>query len=209
MQRWSDRDRLESWRHTELNQNRPNSLSAIGTSTSNLNPLTHIRIALSKCNDSAPAEATPGLAFIKDDDLRESLRTDIAEADRALINSEWKAATVLSGSVIEALLLWALQQEKAPAIQTAISNVVAAKRLRNKPNNDLTWWVLIEFIEVAGEMKIISKETTDQANLAREFRNFIHAGKIQRLSKECNRGTALSAVSGVEHVITDLEKKYP
>lgn len=31
---------------------------------------------------------------------------------RALYNSEWKAATVLAGSVTEALLLWALEKYK-------------------------------------------------------------------------------------------------
>jgi hypothetical protein len=37
----------------------------------------------------------------------------------ALRNSEWKAATVLAGSVIEALLLWALRLRTPTEIETA------------------------------------------------------------------------------------------
>jgi hypothetical protein len=201
------RDRLEFWRNN-FDRNWPNELGYLRGPIPNLNPLTHIRISLSKCHDSAPASNTPVLTFIKDDDFRESLRTDISESDRALMSGERKAATVLAGSIIEALLLWALQREKGEDLKAAGERAIKAEKLRNKPPVDLTRWDLVEYIEIAREMEVISKETAEQSNLAREFRNFIHPGRSQRLSKRCNRATALSAASGVEHVITDLEKKY-
>jgi hypothetical protein len=42
--------------------------------------------------------------FITDDALRNSIRGDIGAAERAFANFEWKAATVLAGAAIEALL---------------------------------------------------------------------------------------------------------
>jgi len=60
------------------------------------------------CSDADVPESTPGLAFIGDEAYREELRADMASAERSLANHEWKASTVLAGSVIEALLLNAL-----------------------------------------------------------------------------------------------------
>jgi hypothetical protein len=55
-----------------------------------------VRDSLSKCPDEAPAPNTVELAFIKEDDLRKSLRSDIAAIYRAHSNGEWKAATVIA-----------------------------------------------------------------------------------------------------------------
>jgi hypothetical protein len=71
--------------------------------------------------------------FLNDPDLAEALRADIATASSALRNGEWKAATVLSGSVIEALLLWALQKTHAPTIKA--QGVGPAKPLGLLPEN--------------------------------------------------------------------------
>src|ERR1700726_3307192 len=68
-----------------------------------------IRDLLARCPDEAPAQATVGLNFIGDAALREELRTDISTASSALRNHEYKPATVLAGSVVEAPLLCALQ----------------------------------------------------------------------------------------------------
>ena len=63
-------------------------------------------------DDQQIAEATTGLALIEDLPLRESIRADIAFADQAFGGGEWKAATVLAGAAAEALLLWAITDEK-------------------------------------------------------------------------------------------------
>src|SRR5207302_8326160 len=72
--------------------------------------VTALRHACAACPDEAPSSQTTGLAFITDSELRESIRLDMSAAHRNLAEEEWKGATVLAGSGIEALLLWALQQ---------------------------------------------------------------------------------------------------
>jgi hypothetical protein len=124
--------------------------------------------------------------------------------NRALSNGEWKAATVLAGSAIEALLLWALQQRPPADIATAIDVLIASRTLTRRPNTDLEWWDLHEYTEVAANLAIIKSDTADQTRLARKFRNFIHPGRTQRLAQKCDRATALSAVAGVEHGVRDL-----
>ena len=171
------------------------------------NALTIVREALSKCRDEAPHPATAELAFVTDAALREALRTDASAANQALGNGEWKAATVLAGSVVEALLLWALDEHEAQnpgTVETAANAVVASGMLKAAPPADFNQWVLAQLIAVAEEAKLISKETASQSRLAKDFRNLIHPGRSKRLGQACDRGTALSAVAAVEHVARDL-----
>lgn len=170
----------------------------------NLNPIALIRDLLDKCPDEFPSPGTAELLFMEDQALRESLRNDIGTINRALADSEWKGATVLAGSVVEALLLWALQQRKEEEIEKAVHQLVSAKTLSRIPSIDLEQWTLHEYIETSRALDVISAETSSQARLAKDFRNLIHPGRSQRLGQVCNRGTALSAVAAVEHVLQDL-----
>lgn len=169
-----------------------------------LNPVTLIRRALAQCSDEPVPSANSGLVFIPREDLRLSLLGDISAMNRALANGEWKAATVLAGSVLEALLLWRLEQAEDADVKVAKENVLAKKRLFNKPSEDLQYWHLVDYIEVALELRAISERVAIQCRLAKEFRNLIHPGREARLGQTCNRGTALSAVSAVELLVVHL-----
>src|SRR6185436_13936727 len=84
-----------------------------------------IRNLLTQCPDAVPIPMTTQLAFVTDVDLRDQLRIDIGWATQAFTNGDWKAATVLSGSIVEALLLWALDhadQQNVVAAVTALEN---------------------------------------------------------------------------------------
>ncbi len=169
-----------------------------------LNPVYLIRTALSACPDEYPSPGTVALDFISDQELIESLRTDISTINTALSNGEWKATTVLAGSVVEALLLWALQQHPPENVLDAAGILVAINTLRRNPGGNLETWDLHSYIEVAAEPDLISEETATQARLAKDFRNLIHPGRELRLGQTCDRGTALAALAAVEFVIRDL-----
>lgn len=170
----------------------------------NLNPIALIRDLLNKCPDEFPPPGTTELSFIGDQALRDSLRIDIGIINRALADNEWKGATVIAGSVVEALLLWGLQQRKQAEINTAVGLLVSKKTLARNPHSDLEQWTLHEYIEVSRVLDVITEEAANQARLAKDFRNLIHPGRSQRLGQACNRATALSAVAAVEHVLQDL-----
>jgi hypothetical protein len=171
----------------------------------NINPLGILRDLLSKCPDEFPGTDTSELQFITDRDLRDSLRNDLGAVNRALANSEWKAATVVGGSVIEALLLWALQGQPQAAVYQAASKLFSASILKKKLDvNVMDTWSLSEFIEVSSELSLIDQNTATQVRLAKDFRNLIHPGRSIRLGQLCNRGTALAVVAGIELTIEDL-----
>ena len=167
--------------------------------------VTVLRQVLVKCPDEHSPASTTELLFIKDDDLRENIRHDIGATNRALSNAEWKAATILAGATIEALLHWRLQgtSPSEPVIQSAIQQLVAECELR-KPNANRDFWGLDEFIKVASKLNLIKPETAVAAGLAKNYRNLIHPGRARRLAQTCHRGTAHSAVGALEHVIRDL-----
>lgn len=169
-----------------------------------LHPLTMIRQALLKCPDEMPSPHTPELKFIKDSDVRESLRLDVSSATNAVTNREWKAATVLAGSVIEALLLWRFDQEPKKNISQAVTELEKNKKLpKGKTPNDPEEWGLYAFTEVALHLKLIEDETANAIRLAKNFRNLIHPGRARRKG-QCDQGTAYVAVGAMHRLINQL-----
>lgn len=156
-------------------------------------PVAIIREALDKCRDESPSPGTAELTFISDVALRESIRMDMSTANSAIHNAEWKAATVLAGAAVEALLLWSIQRDSAKL-------AAVSKKPKGAPED----WGLAGLIDVSVELGLIRKPTADQARLGKDFRNLIHPGRAQQTSAVCNKGTALAALAAAELVATDL-----
>jgi hypothetical protein len=156
-------------------------------------PIAIVREMLAKCPDQSPSPATAALAFITDSALRDSIRVDLSTASSALHNGEWKAATVLAGSAVEALLLWVIQ-----------SHAAQLAALSNKPRGTPEGWGLGDLIDVAERLNVIERNTAAQARLAKNFRNLIHPGRIQRTQEVCDRATALTALASAELVVRDI-----
>ncbi len=150
---------------------------------------------LGMCPDEAARPQTTGLGFVPDADLREVLRTDISTATSALANHEYKGATVLAGAVVEALLLWGLEQ---------IGEANVRKVFQPKEKRTLEWWALGDFIGAAHACKLISDATKKQAELAQDFRNLIHPGRARRLDSRCTLGTAYCALAAVDAVCVEF-----
>jgi hypothetical protein len=164
----------------------------------------NLRRSLSLLSDQHIPENIATLTFIKDRAFRKTLVADIAAAEQASNNGEWKAATVLGGSIIEALLLWKLNNQPAGARNAAIARCVTARALRSAPVSNLNRWELGELVEVAREMQIITQDTYNVVSAARNFRNLIHPGRAERTGQTCDRSTAYNAISGIDRVIHDL-----
>lgn len=93
--------------------------------------------------------------------------------------------TVLGGAVIEALLHWKLS--------SATPVVPNLNRLH-----------LPEFIHEAQIRNLIKADTVKAVELAKDFQNLIHPGRVARLGVVCDRGTAHMAIGAVNCVIRDL-----
>lgn len=162
---------------------------------SHLNPITIIRHSLERCPDEFPSASVPGMLFISDADLRESIRIDISTAEQAFGNGEWKAATILAGAAIEALLLWRLKQEDAKTLGAKIDFAKVA---------DMEEWGLHNLLKASKVVEIITDKTFTEADLAKSYRNLIHPGRAKRLQQKCTKATALTALASLAHVIENI-----
>lgn len=170
-----------------------------------IHPVALLRSKLSLCADQAAKHRTTDLLFIRDKAFRNSLRLDLSSAHQSLNNGEWKAATVLAGSVVEALLLWALKNRfSSTQRRTAAVALVGSGVLGSLPDNNILRWELHPLIEVAHHLNVISDRTTSQCRIAKDYRNLIHPGKTERMQIRCSRSTAHSAIAAMEHVAEDL-----
>jgi len=177
------------------------------------NPVGVVRHVLEQCPDELPAAGSHELDFIADETFRAILLRDIGSTEEALGNNEYKAATVLAASVVEALLLWALS---APARTAQVDASAAGTKLlanargrwgctASSPSAALEYGDLNSYLDIVQDIGgVITPDTFALANTARNFRNLIHPGRAQRTAAQCDRGTALATVGALVCVIRDL-----
>ncbi len=170
-----------------------------------------VKNALSTCPDQAPSKSTKGLTFISDIESRETLLIDLASAESALNAGDWKACTILSGSIIEALLLWTLQQHLVSDIGAALATVDQSKNVRrNAPPDDLTAsvWRFHDYLHVAAELKEIGDPLYGRCLDAKDYRNLIHPAVSERRKAACDRGTSHVTIGAVYSLIERLQQTH-
>ena len=150
-------------------------------------PVERIRRILAVCPDENPPPY-PDLPLISDVIARANVQQDIRAALIDSRSGEWKGATVFATTAVEALLFWALK-----------------RRVDVKMPEQLDKQHLPEYITEAERLGIITKATADQARLATDARNLIHAGKMARTGLTCTKATALTALAALEAVLGHLQ----
>jgi hypothetical protein len=168
-------------------------------------PVLVIYRLLDHCPDEITPKAEPRLTFIADAKLRTSIARDVDALDALVRDEEWKAATVIGGSVVEALLLDRLLDAAfLPKAKAAEATRIAKKELGWHYAKPLERWDLWQFIIVANEVGLINDTIAHVCDGARDFRNLIHASK-ERAETPCDRGTALAALAAVENLIATFD----
>jgi hypothetical protein len=147
-----------------------------------------IRRLMLKCRDQLPPPE-PELPFITDEDMRLGIEDRIQAAWTDFNAREWMGATVLAGHAIEALLLWAVKEKSG------------GKALK-KSADELH---LHELIAEAAKRGLITLESKQHADLAKDARNLIHPGKATRSRSTCSKATALTALSAIYRIAEDLK----
>lgn len=160
---------------------------------------------LEKCPDQAPSKSTPRLAFVGDDELRNDLELDVTAVESALAAGSWKVAVVLSGSVIEALLLNELLRVEASSLPTLAA---ARQRVRHPDaQQPLDRMKFHSLIDVAKEAQCIDAELETLTDMARDFRNLVHPGVTLRTSKRADRGEAMQTAGAMFSLIKHLDEE--
>ncbi|GAL01285.1 hypothetical protein JCM19314_729 [Nonlabens ulvanivorans] len=131
--------------------------------------------------------------FIQDHQFKRILIRDYVELNNCLESKAFKSVLVLSGSIIEALLLEFL--------------------LNNPPNgytkSKINKLKFFELIELSETINLISKTTKDLSTVIREYRNYVHPNKELRSKSDINEDKAVIACRLVNMVISSVKENHP
>lgn len=131
--------------------------------------------------------------FIQDQKFKRILVRDYVEMNNCIEAKAYKSVLVLSGSIIEALLLEFMINN--PPIGYTKSKIDKLK--------------FFELIDMAETIDLISKTTKDLSSVIREYRNFIHPSKELRSESDINEDKAIIACRLVNMVISNVKENYP
>ena len=122
-------------------------------------------------------------SFIRDPRLRAVLERDSFELQQVFAAGHWKSSMILSGGVIEGILMDLLANR--PETFTAAE---APKK------NDITRWTLDELIRVALALSAVNGAVGRLSHSVREYRNLVHPGREIRENLTFGREEATIAV---------------
>lgn len=129
--------------------------------------------------------------FILGKQFQETLERDYAELLACREAKAWKSVQVLSGSIIEAVLI----------------DYLVGTSGANRPSRDPLKMDLAQAIEVCTTEKVLTERSSQLCAVIRSYRNLIHAGRSIRLAEEPpSEGSATIAVSLVDLILQDVAK---
>lgn len=126
--------------------------------------------------------------FITDPELRQALKDDYRELTIAIEHELWKAAHVLSGSIIEAVLVDYLLDV-------------------GKTQPDPRQMTLDALVDAAHAEGVLSEKAASLSVVVRHYRNLIHPGRILRLQDHVDREGASVAASLVRMIVREVAEK--
>lgn len=133
----------------------------------------------------------PSFDYINSPEFRDSLTSDYAEMRRCANSESWKSAQVLSGSIVECLL-----------IDYLVSTANPARSTKDPLKMDMAEAILICKAEGA-----LSERTSDLCSVVRSYRNLIHPGRMVRLNEPPpNKTTCDIATALIDLIVTDIAK---
>jgi hypothetical protein len=189
----------QEWHNTHILMN----VSSQSASGNHENVFKVIYDSLLQYRDIAQPDRWHELGFLRDreEELLMRLCSDLDEAHSSLVAQNWKAATVVSASVMEALLSWWIKEKKLP-----------------NPHDKLA--AMIELVAKVPQSLFDPPATMDPkydrseadsrkgaAMCAANYRNLIHAEKAERLKATCSRASAWQTFGATLTVAEAIGKK--
>ncbi len=134
-------------------------------------------------------------SFINDEELKQIIKRDFSEIQRAFVGQCWKSVIILCGGAIEAILTDLL-----------IANESQAKNSGKAPNKpDITRWDLSDLINVCVDLSLVSPGVDKLSHSLREYRNLVHPGNEIRKNLTFDAEEAKIALEVLNMVYRDLK----
>jgi tetratricopeptide (TPR) repeat protein len=141
------------------------------------------------------AELIKKLGKVSNNDLRKIVKRDLSENVFAIITESYKASLVLSGSIIETLLLYKITDK----------GIKKYKLPNTNKNKQVISMGLSELLDVAKTEDLIESQTYHISHFIRNYRNLIHPGVEQRKKAiEASKRNALRAWEFLIDIIKEI-----
>jgi len=127
--------------------------------------------------------------FITDENFRKNLQNDFQEMEDCYKAKSWKAVHVLSGSIIEAVLIDYLIGEEKVSRDNGLKMDFG------------------EALNMCMNNKIISEKANNLSSVVKTYRNLIHPGRMIRVEEKVNQSTAEIARAVVSIIVDEIEIK--
>ena len=162
----------------------------------NLHVIRNLGIVKAKLTTASttPVLVSKDFGFTQNATLRAILVRDYDEIQKSMISGAYKAAIILSGGSIEAVLLDLLHKDESTA--RASSKAPA--------ESNLDKWHLNDLIEVAVDTNLVAGEIARLSHSVREYRNIIHPGVEVRGTLKVEPEEAKIAVEVLNILIREL-----
>jgi hypothetical protein len=138
--------------------------------------------------DNTATEYTSTFDFISDSRFRESLEADYKELRDCLACGAWKSVHVLSGSIVEAVLV----------------DYLSATDYKKRTGKDPLKFDLADAAEACKSEGVLSDKAYDLSSVVRSYRNLIHPGRVVRLAENIDRNTAFVAKALVDIIVSEI-----
>lgn len=140
--------------------------------------------------DASPSDTRDSINFdfITDEQFRASLQADYAELTAALGADAVKAALVLSGSIIEAVL---------------VDYLVSTGQKKPDPLR----MELADLIKACATAGVLTERTAELSSVIRSYRNLIHPGRVARLSETYAPEDAQVAAHVVRIIVREVARQ--
>ena len=133
---------------------------------------------------------------IQDADIRCILLRDLKECVIAIATGQAKNATIMAGSIIEALLYAKLTEKNITSYVVPTRSGTANKALKDMALADLLF--------VAEQEKLITSNSIHLSHYVRDYRNFIHPAKEIRSLDNISQENVLIMWSILKRLINEL-----
>ncbi len=150
--------------------------------------------------DQNPAPAIPGdanLGCIKSKSLRNIAERDWKECCLALDAGCWKSVLILSGGILEAIVLSKLSRRRSKAVKA---------KAAGGGNPDLNSWTLGKMIAVAKELKLFGPAIDMLPAPMKDYRNLAHPGYEVRKKLSISEKSARASFHVLTLILEELER---
>jgi hypothetical protein len=157
-----------------------------------ISPAYVIKEVLSNIKDLQDPDRWPQIEFLKVEmELHKTISTDLDEVVNSLRVRNWKSATVVSASILEAVCSWWIKD---------LSNKNLADLLKECKKQKL-------FLNNSTQSESEVESFYQSALCTKNYRNLIHAAKAKRTETQCDEGTAHQAYGVLLRVLDAMSNK--